>query len=116
MRLIHAPEVLVGAEHDHFIVDCSVSFRTLEALNSVVNRSISRVQLEAFVRLNDRCLPAAVVQIKVDLEHVVSLDSTELVRVVWPRLLFQIFALDDLQVVCQESLFHRREAKSRGRN
>ena len=114
MRLIHAPKVLVSAEHDNFIVDCSVCFCTLETLNGIMDRSICRVQFEARVGLNDRRLPTAVVQVEVDLEHVISLDSAKLVSVVWPRLLLQIFALYDFQVVCQESLLHRCEAKSRG--
>ena len=113
MGLIHAPKVLVGAEHDNFIVDCSVCFCTLEALNGVVDRSICWVQFEAFVWFNDRCLPTAVVQIKVDLKHVVSLNGTELVYVIWPWLFLQLFALNDFQVVCQECLLHCGEAKSR---
>ena len=73
---------------------------------------VGGVKLETLVRLDEGLLPAAVVQVVVDLQHVVSLDGTEHVGVVKAGLLFEDLFLLDLEVVGKEGLLHGGEAEA----
>ena len=90
MGLVHSAEILVRSKQDHFVVDCSISFRSFEALDRVVQSSVRRIDIEWLVWHNLRGLPATVLQIEVDFEHVIGLDGTEGVDMVGARLFLEL--------------------------
>ena len=90
MGLVHSAEILVRSKQDHFVVDCSISFRSFEALDRVVQSSVRRIDIEWLVWHNLRGLPASVLQIEVDFEHVIGLDGTEGVDMVGARLFLEL--------------------------
>ena len=78
-----------------------------------MKRCVGWINHEWLVRYDLRGLPAAVDVVVVDLKHVICLDSTECVLVVWARLLFENLSLVDLQVLRLEGLFHRGKVEAR---
>lgn len=89
MRLIHSPEILIRAEHHDLIVHCAVCLRPLKAFNRIVQCGIGRVDFKWLIRHDFRSLPSAIIQIKIDLKHVICLHGTKCIHMVWSRLLLQ---------------------------
>ena len=110
VRLVHTLKVLVRAIHYNLVIDCAVSLGTLKTLNGVMQGGIRGLKHERLVRLDLWLLPATIVQIVVDLEHIVSLKGAECVDMVRAGLLLELFPLNELQVTGEECLFHRSEA------
>ncbi len=113
MRLVHAAEVLIGAEQDNLIINSSICFGALKTLNRVVKGCICWVNTERLVRHNLGGLPATIVKVKVDFEHVISRDGSERVDMVFVRFFLKLLSLNDLQVIGEEGLFHDCEAGAR---
>lgn len=67
MRVEHALEVFVDAEHCDSVVHSSVSFGTFEAFDSIVERGIGWVQMEGCIWDYLGSLPAAIVFVVVDI-------------------------------------------------
>ena len=89
---------MIRSEHDYFVVDCTISFSALKALDRVVESGICGIEFKGLIRYNFGSLPSAILKVIVTFKHVVSHHGTKGVRVVWPRLLFEYFTAMDLQV------------------
>ena len=113
MRLVHSAEVLISSKHGYFVVDGAVGLGAFKALDRVVEGGVGRVELETCVRFDRRCLPATIFQVVVDLEHVVSLKSTEQVGVVETWLGFQFLSFLESHVTGQEGLLLGGKSEAR---
>jgi len=114
MRLVHAAEVFVGAEHHNLLVDGAVGLGSLETLDGVVEHGVRWLELERLVWPDLGCLPATIVKIIIDLEHIVCLEGTECVNMVCRGLRLELLALDELQVISEECFLHSGEATASG--
>jgi len=81
MRRIHPATVLVVAVHDYAFVNSFISLRALKALNTVLKSSILRHKIERSVRNDLRLLPATVMVVVVDFEHIICMNATKSVLV-----------------------------------
>lgn len=88
MRRVHPVKVSVYSKHDYSAIVCLVSLSTFEALDGVVESSVSRVQVEGLISYNFRALPTSVIKVIIYLQHIVGRKSTESVDVVCWRLFF----------------------------
>lgn len=82
MTLVHSSEVTIDSVGHNSSVDCLVSFSTLKALNAVVQSCVFGHEFERHVWNDHWSLPAAILAIVVNFEHVVSSETSECVLVV----------------------------------
>ena len=82
MGLVHSLHVLIRSEEHQSAVVGNVSFQSLETLGAVVKRGICWIQVEVFISSDNRRLPAAIVYVVVNVQHVVSGKAAENVLMV----------------------------------
>ena len=71
MRLVHSFKVLVWSEKHHTFIMSDVSLESLKAFDTIVQSGISRVKLKRLISLYNGLLPSSIMNIVVDLEHVI---------------------------------------------
>ena len=71
MRVVHSVKVLVWSKEHNAIIVSDVSLEPLKAFNTIVQSCICRVKLEWLVSLNDGLLPSSIVNIVINLKHVI---------------------------------------------
>jgi hypothetical protein len=98
MRCVHSFEVLIRTEEHNSIVVGDICFQSFEALNAIVQSSIRGIKLERLVSSDYRALPPTIVRIVVNLQHVVSWNTSECVLMVLTWLGLEVFALIELQI------------------
>jgi hypothetical protein len=76
----------------------NVCLESLEALNTVMECSVSWVQFKGLISVDDGSLPASIVHIVIYVEHVVSGKATESILMIGRRLGFQHLALLELKI------------------
>lgn len=71
VRTVHSFEVFVWAEQHHAVIVGDISFEAFKALDAVVKGRICRVQFKRLISLDDRTLPSSVVDIIINVNHVI---------------------------------------------
>jgi len=95
MRVIHSFKVFVWAEEHHTVVMSNVGLQTFEEFNTIVESGIRRIQFKRLIGLDNGGLPPTIVNIVVNLKHVVSRNTSESILMVSTRLRLKVFPLDD---------------------
>lgn len=104
MRSVHSHEITVWSINQDFVFFCFVGFEAFEALYGIVESCVHWVEMEIFVSFDNRMLPAALVSVVVDVQHVVCGDSSEHILVVSWRLRLKILSFHEFNVACLEKL------------
>jgi hypothetical protein len=95
VRYIHSLKVLVRSEEQHLSIISDIGFGSFETLNTILESSISRVHLEWFIWSNDWLLPSSIVDIVVNIENIVSGDSSKHILMLFAWLFLQLFSLNE---------------------
>lgn len=98
MGLVQTVHVLVWPEERHLLIMGYVPLQSLETLYTVMQSSIGRLELERDIGSNDRCLPASILFIIVDIQDVVSAKSTKCIGMVLGRFGLELLTLDELKI------------------
>jgi len=75
-----------------------VGLESLKALNTIMKSSICWIEFKRSVCANNRILPATIMKVIINLQHVVSSNSAKGILVLWAGLWLQIIARDKLKV------------------
>jgi len=105
MALVHSAEIPVNSVSHHSFINSLVSLSAFKALNTIVESRVLGHKLERHVRHNHGSLPATVLTVVVNLEHVVGSNASKRVLVVCWWLRLENFALLNDKIASHECLF-----------
>jgi hypothetical protein len=101
---VHSFTVLVEAVHNNALIYGLVGLGSFKAFNTIVKGSIFRHELEGHIRYNLGFLPPTIVEVIINLKHIVCGDATEGVLVLRSWLFLEIFGPYDGQVAGHKTL------------
>jgi len=105
VTLVHSSEIAIDSVSHNSSIYCFVSFCTFKTLYAVVKCCIFWHQLERYIWNNHRSLPATILTVIIDFQHVVSSDAAERILVICWWFRFQHISLLNYEVTCHECFF-----------